>query len=450
METLQLLLAFLQKLGMFLVTMGILVTIHELGHFVVARWSGVKILRFSVGFGRPLFRRPLRDGSEFVIAAIPLGGYVRMLDEREGDVAPADAARSFNRLAPGWRIAIAIAGPGANLLLAVFAYWLVFMVGIRDMPPIFGTPAPQSIAAVANMPTGARVTSVDGVEVASASDVVRELANRLGESGEILLAGETREGSSVVWRLQVRDWLKGEDEPDIVGSLGLRIGFLVGKLLPEGAAARAGLRSGDDVVAIDGVPLDGWEAFHRTVRASAGKTLTLDVRRGGEALQLTLVPERKNDADGKPIGLAGVAPYVVSVTHGPFAAVPLAVERMVRDVDNLLGVIGKIVTGLVSARNLSGPLTIAQVASDSAEVGYEYYVSLLALLSVGLAVLNLLPVPVLDGGHVVYATVELVTGRAIPERVQVVGLQIGLAFVASITVLALYNDVMRLLPVGAN
>jgi regulator of sigma E protease len=455
MEHLQLLLALLQKVGMFLVTMGILVTIHEFGHFVVARWSGVKILRFSVGFGRPLFRRPLRDGSEFVIAAIPLGGYVRMLDERDvdpalGNLSPEDAARSFNRLSPGWRIAIAIAGPGANLLLAVFAYWLVFMVGIRDMPPIFGTPAPQSIAAAANMPTGARVTSVDGVAVAGASDVVRELANRLGESGEIVLAGETRDGRPEVWRLPVRDWQKGVDEPDIVGSLGLRIGFLVGELSPDGAATRAGLQRGDDVLAIDGVALDGWEAFHRTVRASAGKTLTLDVRRDGRELQITLVPARVPGPDGKPMGLAGVAPYVVQVTHGPFAAVPLAVERMVRDVGNLLSAVGKIVTGAVSTRNLSGPLTIAQVASDSAEVGYEYYVSVLAMLSVGLAVLNLLPVPVLDGGHVVYASVELVTGRAVPERVQLVGLQIGLAFVASLTVLALYNDVMRLLPVSPN
>ena len=167
-------------------------------------------------------------------------------------------------------------------------------------------------------------------------------------------------------------------------------------------------------------------------------------------MQLTLVPERVPGPDGKPMGRAGVAPYVVQVTHGPIAALPLAVERMVRDVGNLLSAVGKIVTGAVSTRNLSGPLTIAQVASDSAEVGYEYYVSVLAMLSVGLAVLNLLPVPVLDGGHVVYASVELVTGRAVPERVQLVGLQIGLAFVASLTVLALYNDVMRLLPTSPN
>lgn len=445
---------FLQSVFFFLLTLGILVSIHEYGHFIVARLSGVKILRFSVGFGRPLFMRHLSDGTEFVIAAIPLGGYVRMLDEREGPVTPEDAARSFGRLSPLWRIAIAVAGPFANIVLAVVAYWVIAMVGIRDLPAVLGEPVPQSIAATAGLPAGLRVQAVDGEPVEGLGDVFRQLSNHLGESGQIRIDGLTREGMQARYTLPVTDWLKGADEPDMLGALGLRLGFLVGDVLPGSAAERAGLRTGDDVVAVDGVPLASWSAFHDVIQRAPGRALALDVRRDGEALSIRLVPEAIADPaapeGGRTIGRAGVGQLAVQVTHDPLTAVPLAMQRTWRDIGMTVGFMVKIVTGLVSSSNLSGPLTIAQVASASADVGFEYYVSVLALLSVSLAVLNLLPVPVLDGGHVVYAAVELVTGRAVPERIQLVGLQIGLFFVASLTLLALYNDVMRLLPHATN
>ena len=452
---------FLQSVFFFLLTLGILVSIHEFGHFVVARVSGVKVVRFAIGFGSPILRRQWSDGTEFVIGAIPLGGYVRMLDEREGTVDPKDAARTFNRLSPVWRILIALAGPAANLLLAVLAYWLVFMVGVRDLPAVFAAPVENSIAARSGMPAGALVTAVDGEAVASMGDVYRKLANRLGETGTIELT--TGGQHAAAYQLRVQDWLKGSATPDLLGSLGLRMGFRIGDVLPGSAAERAGLRAGDEVLRIDGKAMPGWKEFATTVHAAPGRLLTISVRREGAELDLALTPTPTSAKTGvadsnsnststpnantteKVRGLAGVAALTVRRTHNPIEAFPLALSRTGGDIAMTLGFIKKIVTGHVSSSNVSGPVTIAQIASESAELGYEYFVSILALLSISVAVLNLLPIPVLDGGHVLYAACELVTGRAVPERVQVIGLQIGLFFVASLTVLALYNDVVRLL-----
>ncbi len=447
---------FLQSVFFFLLTLGILVSIHEYGHFVVARASGVKVLRFAIGFGAPIFRRQWSDGTEFVIGAIPLGGYVRMLDEREGAVDPEDAGRTFNRLSPSWRILIALAGPAANLLLAVLAYWFVFMVGVRDVPAVFAAPVANSIAARAGVPAGAHVIAVDGEAVAGMSDVYRRLSDRLGETGTIELTIDGEQGAAGPFRLQVRDWLKGSDVPDLMGSLGLRMGFRVGDVMPGSAAERAGLQSGDEVLSIDGKPVLGWSEFRAVVHASPGKRLNFRVRRAGAELDIALTPTARVDnsstgsteagaGKGKVTGLAGIAPFTLRVTHNPIEALPLAVQRTGSDIAMTLGFMKKIVTGYVSSSNVSGPVTIAQIASESAELGYEYFVSILAILSISVAVLNLLPIPVLDGGHVVYAACELITGRAVPERVQVIGLQIGLFFVASLMVLALYNDVVRLL-----
>ncbi len=457
---------FLQSVFFFLLTLGILVSIHEYGHFVVARASGVKVLRFAIGFGTPIFRRQWRDDTEFVIGAIPLGGYVRMLDEREGAVDPADAGRTFNRLSPSWRILIALAGPVANLLLAVVAYWFVFMVGVRDVPAVFAAPVANSIAAQAGLPAGALVIAVDGEAVAGMSDVYRKLSDRLGETGTIELTTASEQGAAERFQLRVDDWLKGSDAPDLLGSLGLRMGFRVGDVLPGSAAERAGFLTGDEVLSIDGKAVLGWNEFRAAVLGAPGRTLNLKVRRAGAELDVALTPTPRIDnsgtasneagagtagagtagaGKGKVTGLAGIAPFTLRVTHNPIEAFPLAVQRTGSDIAMTLGFIKKIVTGYVSSSNVSGPVTIAQIASESAELGYEYFVSILAILSISVAVLNLLPIPVLDGGHVVYAACELITGRAVPERVQVIGLQIGLFFVASLMVLALYNDVVRLL-----
>lgn len=453
-----------------LVTLGVLVTVHEYGHFILARRSGVRVVRFSVGFGPPLVRWHDRLGTEFVVAAIPLGGYVRMLDEREpGEIAVERGADdvSFLALSPLWRMAIAAGGPLANLLLAVLVYWLLAVLGTTTLAPVLGPVAdasPLGRAAADSGITGdtlagLEIVAVDGAATRSWQEVAMALAPRLGDSGTIAI-GLSQPGTSDerTLRVPISAWHRGEDEPDLIESLGIEPTLMpiVGDVVPDGAAAAAGLQPLDRVLAVDGDPVRDWRDWVDRVQAAPGRTLAVTIRRNGVDQTLPLTPAVRaaepaeaaagvNAESVSEVGFVGVGPYFREISYGVLAAVPRAGAETWDKTLLTVHLLGKMVTGDVSMKNLSGPITIARVAGDSARSGLVYFLGILALLSISLAVLNLLPIPILDGGHILFCAIEALRGKPLPERVQAVGMQIGLYIVGGLMIIALYNDFARLL-----
>jgi len=429
-------------------TLGVLVTVHELGHFLVARASGAKVIRFSIGFGPVLFSRFDRRGTEFALAAIPLGGYVRILDEREGEVPAQDTDKTFNRLSPQWRIAFALGGPVANFLLAVLIYWGLFVAGSTGLVPIIGEPAPDTPAFAAGLRGGAEIVSVDGAQTESWSEVSMALAARLGDSGSIDV--ESRQPGSTLLdshRVEIKDWQRGVDEPELFRSLGMvpTLPAIFGAVLEDGPAYAAGLRSWDRVVAVEGKTIGQWGDWVDAVRKAPGQPLTIDIDRDGSRQQIVVTPEERRASDDSRFGYVGVSPLTREVKYGVLEAFPLSVRETAAKTLMTLDLLKKMVTGLVSTRNLSGPITIAKVAGDSARAGWQSFFGILALLSISLGVLNLLPIPILDGGHVMFCLAEIVIRRPVPDRVQAWGMQIGLAIVGGMMLLAFYNDITRLL-----
>ncbi|TDX27832.1 site-2 protease [Modicisalibacter xianhensis] len=447
----------LQNVLAVIVVLGLLITFHEFGHFWVARRCGVKVLRFSVGFGKPLWSRFDRHGTEFAVAAIPLGGYVKMLDEREGPVAPEEQDRAFNRKSVWARIAIVVAGPLANFLLAMVAYWLLFVAGTSTVAPVIGNVAPGSPAAQAGLASGQEVVAIQGDKTRSWEDVNLELISRIGLSGSLDVS--VREGQSTeprVHHVSVDNWLAQQDPPQPLQTLGVtpwrpETPAVLGQVLEGEAAAQAGLEPGDRIVAVDGMPIKDWLDFVERIRNRPGETLALRVERDGEFRDMGLTPGSR-EAEGETIGYigAGVEPvswpeeYRREIRYGPLAAVGQSVSRTVEMTVLTLDSIRKMLVGLISPSNLSGPITIARVAGDTARSGMESFISFMAYLSISLGVLNLLPIPVLDGGHLAYYLIEAVRGRPVSEAVQAVGLRIGLALVGTLMLMALYFDLMRL------
>jgi regulator of sigma E protease len=440
-----------------LVALGVLVTIHEYGHFWVARRCGVKVLRFSVGFGSPLLRWHDRQGTEFVVAAIPLGGYVKMLDEREGDVPPELLDQSFNRKSVRQRIAIVAAGPVANFLLALLFFWVVAMLGSQQVRPVIGAVEAGSLADVAGLQVGQEIVAVDGEPTTGWAAVNLQLVSRLGESGNLELS--VREpGSSVDSPRQVvlDNWLRGADEPDPIASLGIRpwrpvLHPVLAQLDPEGPAFAAGLQVGDRLLALDGQSLADWQQLVDQVRGLPGKQISLLVERQGQQLDvpLTLAARGEGEAVSGYLG-AGVAggdwpaEMLREVSYGPLDAVVEGAKNTWTMSVLTLNSLKKMLFGELSVKNLSGPITIAKVAGASAESGLSDFLKFLAYLSISLGVLNLLPIPVLDGGHLLFYLVEWVRGRPLSERVQGWGMQIGISLVVGVMLLALVNDLSRL------
>ncbi|NNN27735.1 MULTISPECIES: sigma E protease regulator RseP [Pseudomonas] len=440
-----------------IVALGVLVTFHEFGHFWVARRCGVKVLRFSVGFGTPLVRWHDRHGTEFVVAAIPLGGYVKMLDEREGDVPAELLDRAFNRKTVFQRIAIVAAGPVANFLLAILFFWVLAMLGSQQIRPVIGSVVADSPAAIAGLASGQEVVAVDGEAVDGWSSVNLQLVRRLGETGELSVT-VLEKGSSVpaVHQVRISSWLKNEDNPDPIGGLGIQpwrpsVAPLIAELDEKGPAKAAGLQIGDRIVTLDGRQVTDWQEVVSRVRAMPERKVILEVERAGrnQELALTLAAKGEGKARTGYLG-AGVAggqwpPEMLrEVSYGPVAAVGQALSRTWSMSLLTLDSLKKMVLGQLSVKNLSGPITIAKVAGASAQSGVGDFLHFLAYLSISLGVLNLLPIPVLDGGHLLFYMVEWVRGRPLSERVQAWGMQIGISLVVGVMLLALVNDLSRL------
>ena len=439
-----------------LATFAIVVAFHEYGHFWMARRAGVKVLRFSIGFGRPLFCWQGKDETEYVIAAIPLGGYVRMADERDGEIAEVDLPRAHNRQPVAKRIAIASAGPIANFLLAILVLWGLFLRGEVGIVPEIDKVAPNSLAEAAGLQTGQEIIAIDGRETPTVASVNFALLERLGDSGTLTLAARYP-GSDVVTESEMRisQWLKGEKEPDLLGALGVTIRMppvlpVVGGLTEDGAAAQAGFLERDLIISADGEAISLWMDWVTYVRARPAQAITVELEREGKRQNLSVTPAAAV-SDGGRIGAVGMSvalPVVPAAQQrhfdrGPVAALVASVKRTGDLVVFTFKSIGRMLQGLISPSNLSGPITIAKVAASTAEAGWVAWFGFLALLSVSLGALNLLPIPVLDGGHLVFYGFEAILGKPLPDRIQMAGYQVGLVLVLSIMVFALYNDLTK-------
>jgi len=445
----------IQKLLAFIVTLGVLVVFHELGHYLVARLVGVKVLRFSVGFGRIVWsRRYGRDGTEWALSAIPLGGYVKMVDEREGEVLPADLPRAFNRQNVWRRIAIVAAGPIANLALAVLLFAAIYVVGVPAQLPLLAPPPATSPAAQAGLAGGDLVTAVDGEAIGSWQDLRWRLLKASGSSSVSLEV--TREDRSTATRRLALDALNAGDwESNFMATLGLRADLgspIVNETLPGKPAANAGIRPGDAIVAIDGTAVRSPADAAAITNAHPGERITFTLRRDGAEFRSDLTPE-PSEQNGRRVGIAGMRLGVdpaaaervsIIVRYGVGEAL---VQGALKTWDLsvfTLKMLGRILIGDASLKNISGPLTMADFAGQSAQAGALTFIGYLALISISLGVLNLLPVPLLDGGHLMYYLAEIIKGSPVSDRVLEVGQRIGMAVLAMLMALALFNDISRL------
>ena len=470
---------FFQSVLALIVTISILVTVHEFGHFYVAKKCGVHVERFSVGFGKVLFRlqgkAPNPDnrystaevrsvsneplvGTEYCIAMIPLGGYVKMLDERDTFVADDLLEFAFNRKPLWQRALIVAAGPLANFILAFFVYWALFVAGVGGIAPILGEPLPGSVAERAGFKAGVEILSVDDRKTATWSEVNLALFDRLGDTGAIKMTvrPEADLGKVETLSLPIALFLAGEDEPRPATALGLGlmqpvIAPILGEVSSGSPADLGGLKAGNQVIMVDGVAVDAWSDFVAAVQARAGQRLSLRVKRGQSDLYLEVTPEAIATPEGT-IGRIGVAigpqqwpASMQRVTRAPvYTAWLPALDKTFEMIRFTFESIGKMVQGLVSTSNLSGPITIAKFANQTAGNGLESFLGFIALVSISLGVLNLLPIPMLDGGHLLYFLIEGLTGKPVSEQIQVWGLQIGMVFLVGIMMLAFYNDLLRL------
>ena len=449
-------LSILWNLAAFIIALGVLITVHEFGHFWVARRCGVRVERFSIGFGKALWRRTDKSGTEYVIAMIPLGGYVKMLDERAEPVTPELRHYAFNNKTVGQRAAIIAAGPIANFLFAIFAYWLVFIIGVPGVRPVVGEITPNSIAAQAQIQPGTELKAVDGIETPDWDAVRLQLVSKIGDEHTTLSVAQFGSNQRQDKTLDLRHWAFEPDKEDPVSSLGMRprgpqIEPVLSEVQVNSAASKAGLQAGDRIVKVNGQSLTQWMTFVTLVRDNPDTPLALDIERQGSSLSLTLTPDSKQ-VNGKAEGFAGVVPKVIPLPdeyktvrqYGPFSAILEASDKTWQLMKLTVSMLGKLITGDVKLNNLSGPISIAQGAGMSAEFGIIYYLMFLALISVNLGIINLFPLPVLDGGHLLFLAIEKLKGGPVSERVQDFSYRIGSILLVLLMGLALFNDFSRL------
>jgi len=439
----------------FLIALGVLVTIHEWGHFWVARRLGVKVLTFSFGFGPALYRRTGKDGVCYQIAAIPLGGYVKMLDGREMEVTPEQREQAFDAK-PLWvRSAVVLAGPVANFLLAAILYWVIFSVGITGLSSKVGAVTADSIAEQIGLKPGDILTKVDGHRVETASDVIKRLALRLGESGTLSIEVEREDKDNpILLSTELRNWRMSDEETSLLKQFGIihireALPAKIAQVGEASPAAEAGLNPGDVIVSFNGQPVKTWNQLVELIAVHAGETVSLEIKRDGELLQKSVVIGKQRDSSGTR-GYLGVAVDL----QGSFVRVQASsiLDAFLKGLQHTwdtitlsAGLFAKLVLGELSLKTLSGPIAIAEGAAGSAAIGLVYFLSFLALISVNLGFINLLPIPMLDGGHLLYFAVEwLRGGKPLPEKVQILGIQIGLVLVLAMMAIAIMNDIAKL------
>ncbi len=442
----------------FIVAIVVLVAFHEYGHYWVARRCGVKVLRFSIGFGKVLYSRKFSGSeTEWVISAIPLGGYVKMLDEREGEVQPEELHLAFNRQPVLKRMAIVVAGPLANLLLAIVLYWGLFVNGVPGLKPILGNVAPDTPAAQAQLRAGQTIISINGVQTPSWQEVRWVLLDAVlqGDKAELAVLGES--GATRMQDLVVTSLTAADLDGDFLSKLGLQpyrpvVKPVIGKIIDGGEAQKAGMLEGDRVISANGKPVGDWAEWVDIVRSHPDQSLHLEIERQGHVQELGLIPESVKEGS-QLIGRIGAAPQIEQkefdalmtvVRYSPGKALFESLSKTWETAAVSLKMMGKMIIGQASLKNLSGPVTIADYAGQSAQMGLGAYISFLALISISLGVLNLLPVPLLDGGHLLYYTVELIKGSPVPEALWEFGQKAGMALLLTLMALALFNDFSRL------
>jgi len=451
--------SFVQTVVAFIVALGVLIVVHEYGHYLVARACKVKVLRFSVGFGRPLATWRLGpDRTEWVLAAIPFGGYVKMLDEREGPVEPAELARAFNRQSVWKRFAIVIAGPLFNFVFAVLVYAGLFMYGLPEARPILGAPPAGTLAAAAGVHAGDTVRAIDGEPIATWQELRWRVLQAALQRQSAQLETLDERGHIAMVALDLSGFPSADVETDVLEKIGLRLYRpplepVLGQVLAGGAAERAGLMSGDRILRVDGSPIENWDAFVNAIRSHPGSELSIAFERAGSEHRAQVVPDAVSAGNAR-IGRIGAGPrqpeayaekLVIRVQHGPLASLGRAAAKTADIALFSLKMLGKMLIGEVSWRHLSGPVTIADFAGQSASLGWVSYLTFLALISISLGVLNLLPIPLLDGGHLMYYAIEIIKGRPVSERFMELGQRVGLALLLVMMAFAFYNDLNRLL-----
>jgi len=448
---------FLWNLSSFIVALGILITVHEYGHFWVARKNGVKVERFSIGFGKALWRKVDKSGTEFVIALIPLGGYVKMLDERVDDVAPEDIDKTFNSKNVYQRIAIIAAGPLANFIFAIFAFYLMFLIGVPSVKPIIGEVSPNSIAEKARVIGQSQIIEVAGQKTLDWQDVNLALVSQIGERSIEVKTKSIDSVSSTTHILDTTKWQFEAESTSAIESLGFspyrpKIYNEVAAVAKDSPAEKAGLMVGDKFIAINDINIDGsWRIFSDRIKEFPAQPVQLTIIRNGQKQLVDITPQAI-DRNGKKIGYLGISPksgvypaeYQIELVYGPLDAISESINKTWSLVTLSFDMIGKLITGDVSVKNLSGPIAIAQGAGDHAGYGFVYFLGFLALISINLGIINILPVPVLDGGHLVYYFIELLTGKPVSEKVQEIGFKFGTLALLGLMSIALFNDLSRL------
>ncbi|SCY01457.1 regulator of sigma E protease [Nitrosospira sp. Nsp13] len=451
---------FFSTIIAFVVALGLLIVFHEFGHYLVARWCGVKVLRFSIGFGQPLLtKRWGNDQTEWVVAALPLGGYVKMLDEREGEVAPEDLTRSFNRKPVVHRFAIVAAGPVANFLLAIILYWVLFMLGVSGMKPVVGPIAPATPAAFAAFEMGETIVKIGTEPVATWQDARWVLLSHAVErSPAVIVDVIDRSGEIVSRQLDLSSMQSSDLDGDFLRKIGLSsyqpaIKPIIAKVTADSAGSRAGLLPGDEIVSVNGSKTTLWEEVVQRIRTSPGVPLALEIQRNNRITNIEVVPDTTTE-NGEKIGRIGIGPQIdqdelekllIKVSYPAGPALIKAVHKTWEMSVFTLQMLWKMVVGEVSWKNVSGPITIADYAGKSAQMGLASYLGFLALISISLGVLNLLPIPILDGGHLMYYVVEIVKGSPLSVRATEIGQQVGMALLFTLMAFAIYNDVSRLI-----
>ncbi|MDR2015723.1 MAG: RIP metalloprotease RseP [Azoarcus sp.] len=446
---------FLTYIVPFTIALGLLILVHELGHYLVARWCGVKVLRFSIGFGHPLLKYQGKGETEWVLAAFPFGGYVKMLGESDDEVEEHESHRAFSRQSVGRRFAIVAAGPVFNLLLAVVLYWGLFVGGSEELRPLIASAAETqtSLAHNAGVRDGDLVLSVNGDEIKSWQDLRWNLLRHALDRDEARLLVRTRSGNDAERILDLRNFsLDDVGKEDPVFRMGLRpasVPAFVVHVEEDGAAARGGLVVGDEIVAIDDKAINLIHEVVETVRAAPGQTRMFTVRRGGEERTFPVTVDEKRAGEGKAVGIIGVhfdtSSLFARVSYGPADALARAIRQTWETSALTLKSIGLMILGDISLENVSGPITIANIAGKTAQHGTAAFIRFLAFISISLGILNLLPIPVLDGGHLLYYAVEFIKGGALSSRAMEIGQKIGLTLLFMLMAFALYNDINRLI-----